>query len=115
MANCRGKSGGSTPDNASQLYAYAFVTDNGIYALTSHEVENSNEVENDTHWAYIRRVTLDDKNCSAKLDNNGNAEVSDEVKVTNNTSKVDKIMTAILSINNQGASVCVKKLIDFDP
>ncbi len=50
MANCRGKSGGSTPDNASQLYAYAFVTDNGIYALTSHEVENSNEVENDTHW-----------------------------------------------------------------
>ena len=52
MANCRGKSGGSTPDNASQIYAYAyaFVTDNGIYALTSHEVEDSNEVENDTHW-----------------------------------------------------------------
>ena len=45
-----------------------------------------------------------------------NAGVSDEVKVTNNTStKVDKIMTAILSINNQSASVCVKKLIDYDP
>ncbi len=45
-----------------------------------------------------------------------NAGVSDEVKVTNNTStKVDKIITAILSINNQGASVCVKKLIDYDP
>jgi hypothetical protein len=45
-----GKSGGSTPDNASQKYAYAFVTDNGIYAVTLHEVEDSNEVENDTHW-----------------------------------------------------------------
>ena len=43
-----GKAGASTPENASQIYAYAFVTDNGTYAVTSHGVEDSAEVENDT-------------------------------------------------------------------
>lgn len=110
-----GKAGGSTPDNASQIYAYAFVTDNGTYAVTSHGVEDSAEVENDTQW-HTHGVTLDDKNCVAKLDDSGNAEVGDEVKVTNVTAtKVDKVMTAILSINNQDASVCVTKLIDSAP
>lgn len=83
--------------------------------MTSHGVEDSAEVENDTQW-HTHGVTLDDKNCVAKLDDSGNAEVGDEVKVTNVTAtKVDKVMTAILSINNQDASVCVTKLIDSAP
>lgn len=70
---------------------------------------------NDTQW-HTYGVTIDDKNCVTKLDDSGNAEVGDEVKVTNVTAtKVDKVMTAILSINNQDASVCVTKLIDSAP
>ena len=112
-----GKAGGSTPENASQIYAYAFVTDNGTYAVTSHGVEDSAEVENDTQW-HTHGVTLDDKNCApaAKINDDGDAEVNDMVKVTNVTAtKVDKVMTAILSINDQDASVCVTKLIDSKP
>ena len=31
-----GKAGRSTPQNASLVYAYAIVTDNGTYAVMSH-------------------------------------------------------------------------------
>jgi hypothetical protein len=107
-----GKAGGSTPQNASQIYAYAFVTDNGVYAVTSHGVEDSTEVENDTEW-HTHGVTLDEKNCVSNLNDDGDAEVNDEVKVTNITAtKVDTVMTALLGINNDDASVCVEKVFD---
>lgn len=110
-----GKAGGSTPQNASQIYAYAFVTDNGTFAVTSHGVEDSTEVENDTEW-HTHGVTLDEKNCVSKIDDSGEAEVSDMVKVTNITAtKVDKVMTAQLGINNADASVCVEKVFDSAP
>jgi len=43
-----GKAGGSKPDNASQIYAYAFVTDNGIFAVVSHGAKDSAQVANDS-------------------------------------------------------------------
>ena len=56
---------------------------------------------------------MDDNNCVAKINDDGDAEVNDMIKVTNiKATKVDKVMTAILSINNEDASVCVTKLID---
>ena len=110
-----GKAGGSTPQNASQIYAYAFVTDNGTFAVTSHGVEDSTEVENDTEW-HTHGVTLDEKNCVSKIDDSGEAEVSDMIKVTNVTAtKVDKVMTAQLGINTADASVCVEKVFDSAP
>jgi hypothetical protein len=110
-----GKAGGSTPENASQIYAYAFVTDNGTYAVTSHGVEDSAEVENDTEW-HTHGVTLDEKNCVSDINDDGDAEVNDEIKVTNITAtKVDKVMTALLGINNADASVCVEKVFDSKP
>ena len=110
-----GKAGGSTPANASQIYAYAFVTDNGTYAVASHGVEDSAEVQNDTEW-HAHGVTLDDKNCVADINDKGDAEVGDTVKVTNVTAtKVDKVMTAQLGINNVDASVCVEKVFDSAP
>lgn len=110
-----GKAGGSTPQNASQIYAYAFVTDNGTFAVTSHGVEDSTEVENDTEW-HTHGVTLDEKNCVSEIDDSGEAEVSDMIKVTNVTAtKVDKVMTAQLGINNADASVCVEKVFDSAP
>jgi len=110
-----GKAGGSTPENASQIYAYAFVTDNGTYAVTSHGVEDSAEVENDTEW-HTHGVTLDEKNCVSDINDDGDAEVNDEVKVTNITAtKVDKVKTAVLGISNDDASVCVEKVFDSAP
>ena len=110
-----GKAGGSKPQNASQIYAYAFVTDNGTYAVASHGVEDSAEVANDTQW-HAHGVTLDEINCVEKLNDDGDAEVNDMVKVTNITAtKVDKVMTAVLGINNADASVCVEKVFDSAP
>ena len=110
-----GKAGASTPQNASQIYAYAFVTDKGIFAVTSHGTEDSSEVANDTQW-HSHGVTLDDKNCVSKLNEDGDAEVNDMIGVANtNATKVDKIMTAQLGINNADAKVCVEKVFDSKP
>ncbi|MDW0261247.1 MAG: hypothetical protein QN648_10555 [Nitrososphaeraceae archaeon] len=110
-----GKAGASTPQNASQIYAYAFVTDKGIFGVVSHGVEDSAEVANDTQW-HSHGVTLDEKNCVSKLNEDGDAEVTDTVGVANsNATKVDKVMTAILGINNADAKVCVEKVFDSKP
>jgi hypothetical protein len=108
-----GKAGASKPDNASQIYAYAFVTDKGIFAVTSHGgSEDSAEVANDTQW-HTHGVTLDSKNCVTKLNDDGNAEVNGEIKVANITAtKVDEVKTVLLGINNAGPTVCVEKVFD---
>jgi hypothetical protein len=110
-----GKAGASTPQNASQIYAYAFVTDKGIFAVTSHGTEDSSEVANDTQW-HSHGVTLDDKNCVSKLNEDGDAEVNDMIGVANtNATKVEQIKTALLGINNADAKVCVEKVFDSKP
>ena len=110
-----GKAGASTPQNASQIYAYVFVTDKGIFGVVSHGVEDSAEVANDTQW-HSHGVTLDEKNCVSKLNEDGDAEVTDTVGVANsNATKVDKVMTALLGINNADAKVCVEKVFDSKP
>lgn len=107
-----GKAGASKPENASQIYAYAFVTDKGIFAVTSHGVEDSTEVENDTQW-HTHGVTLNEKNCVTDLNDDGTAAVADRVEIGNITAtKVDTVMTALLGINNADASVCVEKVFD---
>jgi len=110
-----GKAGASTPENASQIYGYAFVTDKGIFAVVSHGSEvpdDSAEVANDTQW-HTHGVTLDEKKCVSKLNDDGTAEVNGEIKVANITAtKVDTVITGILGINNADASVCVEKVFD---
>jgi hypothetical protein len=109
------KAGASKPQNASQIYAYAFVTDKGIFAVVSHGVEDSTEVANDTQW-YTHGVTLDSKNCVSKLNDDGTAKVNGMIKVANiSATKVDKVMTAVLGIDNADGKVCVEKVIDSKP
>ena len=111
-----GKAGASKPENASQIYAYAFVTDKGIFAVTSHGTEDSAEVANDTQW-HTHGVTLDSaQKCVTKLNDDGKAEVNAEIKVANITAtKVDTVMTALLGINYADSKVCVEKIIDSKP
>ena len=113
-----GKAGASTPENASQIYAYAFVTDKGTFAVVSHGVEvpdDSAEVANDTEW-HAHGVTLNEKNCVTDLNDDGSAAVTDTVEVGNVTAtKVDTVMTALLGLNNADASVCVEKVFDSSP
>ena len=110
-----GKAGGSTPQNASLIYAYNFVTDNGTFSVMSHLYEDTDEVENDTQW-HTHRVTLDDKNCITEINDNGDTQVSDLVKVTNViVTNVSKVFTAELTLNNADSSICVTKVFDSAP
>ena len=110
-----GKPGSSKPQNASQIYAYAFVTDKGVFAVVSHGVEDSAEVANDIHW-HTHGVTLGSKNCVSKLNDDGTAKVNAMMKVANITAtKVDKVMTAVLGIDNADGKVCLEKVIDSKP
>jgi hypothetical protein len=102
-----GTAGGSTPQNDNTGYAYVFVTDNGIYAVSSD-------------WMYPKwhthGITLDEKNCIGSMDMKGGAEVANMVKVTKtHASRVDKVMTAEFTINNHDGSVCATKIFDSSP
>jgi hypothetical protein len=62
--------------------------------------------------------TLDSKNCVSKLNDDGTAKVNGRIKVANITgTKVDKVMTAVLGIDNADGKVCVEKekVIDSKP
>ena len=110
-----GKAGGSIPQNASLIYAYTFVTDNGTFAVMSHLYEDTDEVENDTQW-HTHRVTLDDKNCLTEINDNGDTQVNDLVKVTNViVTNVSKVFTTELTLNNADSSICVTKVFDSAP
>ena len=110
-----GKAGGSIPQNASLIYAYGFVTDNGTFAVMSHAFEDTDEVENDTQW-HTHRVTLDGKNCVANINDNGDTQVNDLVKVTNViVTNVSKVFTAELTLNKDDPSICVTKIFDSAP
>ena len=110
-----GKAGGSTPQNASLIYAYGFVTDNGTFAVMSHAFEDTDEVENDTQW-HTHRVTLDAKNCVVNINDNGDTQVNDLVKVTNViVTNVSKVFTAELTLNKDNSSICVTKIFDSAP
>lgn len=57
-----GIAGGTTPTSLSEIYAYVFATDAGIFAATSHGVEDSDQVANDLFW-HTHKVELDSNNC----------------------------------------------------
>jgi hypothetical protein len=110
-----GKAGASTPQNLSQIYVYVFGTDNGMFAVASHGVEDSAEVENDTQWHSHGGVTLDEKKClvGTDLNDDGTAAVADRIEIGNITAtKVDSVTTALLGINNADGSICIEKVFD---
>jgi hypothetical protein len=110
-----GKAGGSTPQNASLVYAYVFVTDNGTFAVMSHSYEDTDEVENDTQW-HTHRLVLDNNNCIASINDNGDTEVSNVIKVTNViVTNVSKVFTAEFTHSNTDSSTCINKLFDSAP
>ena len=102
-----GIAGGTIPQKENLGYAYVFVTDKGIYAVTSD-------------WMYpqwhTHKITLDQNNCVGSISMKGGAEVGDMVKVTKtNAKKVDKVMTKEFIMNNLDGSVCAAVIFDSAP
>jgi hypothetical protein len=56
-----------------EMWAYVFFTDDGIYVVGSHpEIEDSNEVKNDSEW-HAHKVQLNDENCIIDRNEKGKA------------------------------------------
>lgn len=100
-----GNAGGTISTTTGTIYAYVLVTDDGIYAVTSHGgVEDSTEVGDDRQY-HAHKVTLDENNCVTSL-------VEDGVALLNNN-KVTVLGTSATTVNgaltvqlNAGAGTC---------
>jgi hypothetical protein len=109
-----GKAGGTTPSDPSEanlVYAYVFITDVGVIAVTSHQAEDSGQVKNDLKW-HAHLVTLDSNNCVTSIQDFGDAKLRDsriDVRQTGATS-VSQVLTAELTISD--STVCVTQVWD---
>lgn len=110
-----GTAGGTTSDvsQAALVYAYVFITDAGIIAVTSHEAEDSAQVGNDLEW-HSHRVTLDGSFCVTGIEDFGKAKFHDNRLTVSQTgiTQVVGALTAELTIDE---GVCVSQVFDLAP
>jgi len=96
-----------------EIFAYVFYTDDGIYAVTSHpEIEDSNEVKNDSDW-HAHKVQLNDENCIIERNEKGKAALDGNtvsVKQTKATA-VTKVLTGEFAAD-VGKDACLEGLFD---
>jgi hypothetical protein len=109
-----GVAGGTTPHHAGAenlIYAYVFLTDAGIYAVTSHMGEDSHQVEHDIEW-HSHLVELDENNCITSITDAGKANLhKNRISVMQTDATIlTGVMTAELTANDDGT--CVTKIFD---
>ncbi len=107
-----GVAGGTTSDTEGTIYAYVFITDAGIYAVTSHGgIEDSEEVGDDEQY-HAHLVTLDDDNCVTSIEEDGNAVLHNKrVTITDtDATEVNKVLTVELTATDDG--ICVTEVFD---
>lgn len=112
----QGEAGGTKPSGSGQedkVYAYVFVTDVGIVAVTSHRAEDSGQVGNDLAW-HAHRVTLDSNNCVSSIEDFGRATLNGQNVYVGKTGakSIDAVLTAELTVDS---GVCVSAVWDSAP
>jgi hypothetical protein len=106
-----GDAGGTTSDTEGTIFAYVFITDAGIYAVTSHGgIEDSTEVGDDEQY-HAHLVTLDD-GCVISIEEDGNAVLhNNRVTVTGtDATEVEQVQTVELTASDDG--ICVTEVFD---
>jgi hypothetical protein len=107
-----GAAGGTTSDTEGTIYGYVFITDAGIYAVTSHGgIEDSEEVGDDEQY-HAHLVTLDENNCVTSIEEDGDAVLhNNRVTVTGtDATEVDQVLTVELTASDDG--ICVTEVFD---
>lgn len=97
-----------------EIFAYVFITSDGIYAVTSHPgIEDSNEVKDDAEW-HAHKVQLNDDNppCITDLSETGKAELDGSTVTVEKTkaTEVSAVQTAHLTVED--GEVCVAEVFD---
>lgn len=119
-----GTAGGTTPTEASDVYAYVWIlTDGEVYAVTSHEAEDFGDPDDnsdDIAWHGHEDVGVDENGClTGEEDSAADAVTLNDNTVTLTSTtvapEVDTALTAVLSINDEG-SICIKHVFSaFNP
>ncbi|MEM3159217.1 MAG: hypothetical protein QXJ74_00370 [Nitrososphaera sp.] len=107
----KGTAGAEMPHEEGEIFAYAFVTDAGTYAVTSHMGDDTPGEEHDELEWHAHKVVFDDK-CVSSMTEDGEAEMATNrvtVLETGATS-VSKVMT--LELSETDAGTCITKTFD---
>ena len=107
-----GEAGGTRSDTRGIILAYVFVTDAGIYAVTSHGgIEDSTEVPDDEQY-HAHLVTLGENNCVTSIKEDGKAVLQNKRVIVTGTdaTEVNAALTAKLTASND--HVCVTEVFD---
>ena len=109
-----GHAGGTQPDPAtSDILAYVFVTDAGVFAVASHGFNDSSEQmgDPDLTW-HAHKVTLDAQNCISSIDETGEEGLTRKrvFLAESGATTVSKVLTARLTVD--AGSVCVAQVYD---
>ena len=106
-----GKAGGTTVNDGDTIYAYVFVTDAGIFAVTSHGgIEDSTEVGDDEQF-HGHLVTLDANNCLTGVFENGVAALQNK-RVSILGTGATTVLAILTAQLNLSASGCVTAVFD---
>ncbi len=105
-----GQAGVAVPDEPDTIFAYVAVTDNGIFAATSHFGSDNPPVNSPPLVWHTHKVTLDSNGCVTSLTTVGAVTFSGNNVVISGTgaTSVTGALGAMLKISDAG--VCVKKV-----
>lgn len=104
--------GSSVPSEHGVIYGYVFVTDTGIYAVTSHMGDDTpHEHEEELEW-HSHSVELDENSCVTSITEDGELQMAtNRVTVLDtDATSVSRVMTVELTASDEGT--CVTDVFD---
>jgi hypothetical protein len=107
-----GVAGGTKSDTAGTIFAYVFVTDAGIYAVTSHGgIEDSTEVGDDEQY-HAHLVTLDANGCVTSIAEDGEAALHNKRVTLTGTDATEIIAVQTVELTASDDGICVTEVFD---
>jgi hypothetical protein len=107
-----GDAGGTTSDTEGIILGYVFVTDAGIYAVTSHGgIEDSTEVGDDEQY-HAHLVTLDANGCVTSIAEDGKAALHNKRVTLTDTDATEVIAVQTVELTASDDGICVTEVFD---
>jgi hypothetical protein len=110
----RGTAGGTVPDDATDVYAYVWVTDAGAIGVTSHAAEDSDDVGTDLEW-HAHYLTLDGSCVIGEEDAGVPVMSGNTITLSGTTATSTSGALAAVASFDEELDLCVKKVFDSFP
>jgi hypothetical protein len=110
-----GTAGGTTPNDLEDVYAYLWVTNVGIVAVTSHIAEDSGDVGDDLEW-HAHILSVSDGCVTGETDAGVPVMDGDTITLSGTgATSVDGAASVQAVFNDDFTSLCVKRSLDPNP